>query len=237
MLMDRVDLAALLHDAADGRFPLVDGGVSRARPWREGVEAAVAFTGHAVLAVGDDVADEALLRLGAHGYGGAHDPRLVTALAGRGEIGVLDVLLVARGTGTGSSAPVRSLVPRPDLAGAARARHASLWRDDVRVLGLPDPATTGLTTLSRGIAGLTEVGLQAEDGTAETLLAGALAQVPRGELVLASVTPGNARSLRFFLRRGFVPVGSVQQWRPAGARSAGQGGQGVSTPASRAGSA
>ncbi|WP_131105202.1 N-acetyltransferase [Ornithinimicrobium sufpigmenti] len=228
--MDRVDLAALLHAAADGRFPPVDGGVSRARPWRDGVEAAVAFTGHAVLAVGGDVDDQALLLLGAHGYGVVHDPRLVTALAGRGEIGVLDVLLVAHGTGkdgtgagpTGaggagpsSAVPVGPLVPRPDLSGAARARHASLWRDEVRVLGLPDPAATGLTTLSRGIAGLTEVGLQDEDGTAEALLAGALAQVPRGELVVASVTPGNARSLRFFLRRGFVPVGSVQQWRPS----------------------
>ena len=93
MPLDRVDLAVLLGEAADGRFPPVDGGVSRTGPWRDGVEAAVAFTGHAVLAVGEDVDDSALLRLGAHGYGGAHDPRLVTALVGEGEIGVLDVLL------------------------------------------------------------------------------------------------------------------------------------------------
>lgn len=84
----------------------------------------------------------------------------------------------------------------------------------MRVLGLPDPAAVGLTTLSRGIAGLTEVGVQAQDGSALALLEGARAQVPRGETLLASVTPGNARSLRFFLRHGFVPVGSVQQWRP-----------------------
>lgn len=209
MLMDRVDLAGLLGAAAQGRFPPVDGGVSRTRPWREGVEAAVAFTGHAVLAVADDVDDPELLRLGAHGYGGAHDPRLVTALVSDGEIGVLDVLLVGRGTGSASP-----LVPRPDLADSERARHARLWRDDVRVLGLPDPAATGLATLSRGIAGLPEVGVQTKDGGADALLRGALAQVPPGGLVLASVTPGNARSLRFFLRSGFVPVGSVQQWRP-----------------------
>ncbi|QFG68975.1 N-acetyltransferase [Ornithinimicrobium pratense] len=223
--MDRVDLTALLRGAAGGRFPPVDGGVSRARPWRAGVEAAVAFTGHAVLAVAAEVSDEALLRLGVHGYGGVHDPRLVAALAGQGEIGVLDVLLVAPATEPTAQAPgpetrpdsdvpVAPLVTRPDLACAERARHAHLWRDDVRVLGLPDHETTGLATLSRGIAGLTEVGIQAEDGEAGQLLAGALARVPRGELVLASVTPGNARSLRFFLRRGFVPVGSVQQWRP-----------------------
>lgn len=252
MLLDRVDLAALLHGAADGRFPPVDGRVSRARPWREGVEAAVAFTGHAVLAVAEEVADEELLRLGAHGYGGVHDPRLVTALAGQGEIGVLDVLLVSPVAGptrqawAPDAAPrldrdalSEPLVSRADLTGAERARHAHLWRDDVRVLGLPDPQATGLATVSRGIAGLTEVGIQAEDGTAGQLLAGALALVPRGGLLLASVTPGNARSLRFFLRQGFVPVGSVQQWRPRRDRpvtdAPSSPGQGASTPASRAG--
>lgn len=213
MPMDRVDLAALLRAAADGRFPPVDGEVSRAEPWRDGVEAAVAFTGHGVLAVGADVDDAALRRLGAHGYGGVHDPRLVTALAGDGEIGVLDVLLVGRGTGADHVIPLVP-VPRPDLGGSERAQHAHLWRDDVRVLGLADVETRGLATLSRGIAGLTEVGVQAEDGSADDLLSGVLALVPLDEVVLASVTPGNARSLRFFLRRGFVPVGSVQQWRP-----------------------
>lgn len=220
MPLPRVDLAALVRDAAAGRFPPADGGVSRARPWRGGVEAAVAFTGHAVLCVGEDVSDEELLRLGAHGFGGAHDPRLTTALAGTGEIGVLDVLLVRPDVagGVGSPGTVRvdvpDLVPRPDLADGDRAGHARQWRDEVRVLGLTDRASTGLVTLSRGIAGLTEIGLQATDGSAEPLLRGALALVPADDPVLASVTPGNARSLRFFLRQGFVPVGSVQQWHP-----------------------
>lgn len=228
MPVDRVDLAALLRAAAAGVFPPVDGGVSRASPWRQGVEAAVAFTGHAVLVVGDDVEDRWLLELGAHGYGGAHDPRLTAALAGRGQIGVLDVLLVGSGTGgppdprgehekadaAPRSCPASALVPRPDLAGSERAVHAGQWRDDVRVLGQRDPAATGVATLSRGIAGLTEVGIQAGNGSAGPLLAGVRALVPRGELLLASVTPGNARSLRFFLGRGFEPVGSVQQWQP-----------------------
>lgn len=210
MPLTRVDLAQLVHDVAEGRFPPADGGVSRAVPWRPGVEAAVALTGHAVLVVGQDVGDEQLLDLGVHGFGGAHDPRVAAALAGDGVIGVLDVLLTGRGTGGGGP-----LVPRPDLAGSERPRHAREWRDDVRVLGMPEPATTGLVTLSRGIAGLAEVGLQGGQERAEALLHGALAQVPAGQLVLASVTPGNARSLRFFLRHGFVPIGSVQQWRPA----------------------
>lgn len=208
-LVPRVDLAAVLREAARGRFPTTDGGFSRSRPWRADVEGAVALTGHAVLVVGEDVTDERLVDLGVHGLGGAHEPRVALALAGRGEIGVLDVLLVS--TGTGGPSP---LVERPDLARTDRVEHARAWREDVRVYGLADPAVDSVVTLSRGIAGLPEIGIQAEGGSADTLLDGVRALLPDGELLLASVTPGNARSLRFFLRRGFVPVGSEQLWRP-----------------------
>lgn len=205
----RVNLGTVLRDAAEGRFPAADGRFSRARPWRDGVEAAVALTGHAVMVVGDDVGDERLVGLGVHGYGGAHDPRVTLALAGEGEIGVLDALLLGRGTGGPGT-----LVERPDLASIERALHAADWRDDVRLHGLPDLSSTSLATLSRGIGGLPEIGIHAADASADDLLDGVLALVPDGDVVVASVTPGNARSLRFFLRRGFAPVGSVQQWRP-----------------------
>ncbi|NLG23092.1 MAG: N-acetyltransferase [Actinomycetales bacterium] len=226
-----LDLAKALRRAASGDFPPVDGGFSRATPWRSGVEAAIAFTGHAVLAVGDDVTDGLMRDLGVHGYGGAHDPRTTAALAGDGEIGILDALLAGRGTGGPSP-----LVERPDLAQTPRARHAAHWRDEVRVYGLPDTTQPALATLGRGIAGLPEIGLEATDGSASALLDGLLRLVPAGEVVLASVTPGNARSLRFFLRHGFVPVGSVQQWRPTGDRQPPPRDQSM-TPATRAGSA
>lgn len=221
----RTDLGRTLRAAADDRFPPVDGGFSRTKPWKDGVEAAVAFTGHAVLAVGADVTDQRLVGLGVHGYGGAHDPRVVLALAGDGEIGVLDVLLVGRGTGGRSD-----LVERPDLATTERASHAAAWRHGCRVLGPADRASASLATLSRGIGGLPEIGIHADRGSAsaDALLDGVLALLPAGEVVVASVTPGNARSLRFFLRRGFVPVGSVQQWKPR---------RQPITPAARAGSA
>ncbi|WP_139721855.1 N-acetyltransferase [Serinicoccus chungangensis] len=205
----RVDLGTMLRDAAAGRFPAPDGGFSRAAPWKDGVEGAVAFTGHAVMVVGDDVSDGQLAGLGVHGFGGAHEPRTTLALAGAGPVGVLDALLVGHGTGAGGP-----LVARADLAETDRAAHAGEWRTEVDVYGLPDPGVTSLATLSRGIGGLPEVGIQAEDGYAATLLEGVLGRLPRGEVVLASVTPGNARSLRFFLRRGFVPVASEQLWKP-----------------------
>ena len=212
-----MDVASLLRAAASGSFPPIDGGFSRAAPWREGVEAALAFTGHAVLVVGEDVPDERLRALGVHGFGGAHDPRAALSLAGHGEVGILDALLVGNGTGNDLSSGTGHdslLVERPDLAQSHRAQHAAQWRDDIRVYGFPDPARTALATLGRGIAGLPELGLQADDGSADALLAGVLALVPAGEVVLAAVSPGNARSLRFFLRQGFTPVGSVQLWHP-----------------------
>lgn len=210
-----MDLARLLRDAASGTFPPADGGFSRARPWRPGTEAALALTGHAVMVVGEDVRDEELHALGVHGLGGAHDPRATLALAGTGEVGILDALLTGQGTGRPGDSPAGGrVVERPDLADTHRVRHASQWRDDVRVYGLPDANSTALATLGVGIAGLPEIGLQAEDGSAGRLLKGALALVPAGQVVLASVSPGNARSLRFFLRHGFRPVGSVQLWHP-----------------------
>ncbi len=51
-------VATLLRDAAAGRFPAPDGGWHRVPPWRAGVGAVLAFTGHAVLAVGGDVRDD-----------------------------------------------------------------------------------------------------------------------------------------------------------------------------------
>lgn len=210
----RVDLGSLVQDAAAGRFPVPDGGFSRATPWRPGVEAAVAFTGHAVMVVDEDVTDGDLAALGVHGFGGAHDPGVTLALAGGGPVNVLDVLLVGRGTGRGGP-----LVHRPDLAETDRAAHAGEWRDQVDVYGLPDPSSTALATLSLGIGGLPEVGIQAEGGAADILLDGILGRLPAGEVLVASVTPGNARSLRFFLRHGFVPVGSEQLWKPLRRRS------------------
>lgn len=207
-------LAALLADAAEGRFPPADGGWRRVPPWRAGVEAVVAFTGHAVLAVADDVPDDRLRALRVDGLGGAHDPRVVTALAGPdGWIDVLDALLVTRGTGTGGP-----LVERPDLRTHPRVAFAAAVRGELRVLGLPDPARSAVAVLGTGVGGLTELGVEVEPerrgrGAGVALVAAALQQVPAGELVVAAAAPGNAAGLRVLLAAGFVPVGSLQLFR------------------------
>jgi hypothetical protein len=60
-------LAGLIAAAAADRYPAADGNRRRVPPWRPGVEAIVAFTGHAVLAVAPDIPDRRLVALGADG--------------------------------------------------------------------------------------------------------------------------------------------------------------------------
>jgi hypothetical protein len=182
----------LIADAAAGRFLAADGGWRRVPPWRPGLEGIVAFTGHAVLAVAPDISDRRLIELGVNGFGGAHDPRLVTALAGPdGWIDSLDALLAGRGTdgvggadggvvsaggdvsrsgacragddaGPTDGTAGRRLVDRPDLAAHPRARLATEIRDRPRVLGYPDRHRSALAVISTGLAGLTELSFELE---------------------------------------------------------------------------
>ena len=213
-------LATMITDAAAGRFPEPDGGWQRVPPWRPGLEAIFSFTAHAVFAVAPDVSDQRLAALGADGFGGAHDPRLIAALAGpEGWIDSLDMLMAARGTGRPGVPP--RLVDRRDLATHPRARLAARLRDEPRVLGYPDPRRSALATVSRGIAGLTELSFELEpgwrgQGGGAGLAAGALSVLPAGQLAIAAVAPGNAASVRALLSAGFAPLGSFQLFRRAG---------------------
>jgi hypothetical protein len=223
-------LAALIIKAAEGMFPPADGGWRRVPPWRPGLEAIVSFTGHAVLAVAPDIPSDRLAGLGVNGLGGAHDPRLISALAGPdGWIDCLDVLLAGRGTGNnaGPDGASTRLVDRPDLAAHPRARFATEIRDRLRVLGYPDRRRSALAVISTGLAGLTELSFELEPerrGAAEgaPLIRAALSTVPAGELVVAAVAPGNAASLRALLTAEFSPLGSLQLFRRTAADAPGR---------------
>ncbi len=208
-----IDLADVLGLAATGEFPAIDGRWDRVSPWREGVEGVIAFTGHAYIAVGDDVSDEQIASLGADGFGGASNPRLVSALAGTGWIDALDMVLVAEGLG-GEEA----LVSRSDLRNHPRAEHATLVRTDVATYGYAAPGDRTLVTVAKGIAGLPELGIETDpehhhSGT--DVVRDALTLLPRGQVVAAAVAPGNARAVRASLAAGFEPVASIQLWKPA----------------------
>jgi hypothetical protein len=108
-------------------------------------------------------------------------------------------------------------VPRSDLRNHPRAEHATSVRSDVTTFGYAAPDDHTLVTLSTGLGGLPEVGLEtdrAKDHVGADVVRDALTLIPEGEVVVAACAPGNARALRAFLSAGFEPVASVQLWRP-----------------------
>ncbi|MFE3072424.1 hypothetical protein [Streptomyces sp. NPDC059247] len=212
--MESHPLLAFFLDAADGRFPPADGGVTVLPALAGGLECSVAFTGHAVVATA--LTERAVRERGPDGFGGSLAPDFLRGLAGpRGWIDTVDVTLIARGTG----GPPRL----PGLTGAddhPRVRHARDVRTGVGVHG----DERGLVTLADGLAGRRELSVELHHGPdggrgrGRSLIADALSLVPAGAPLFAAVAPGNARSLRAFLACGFVPVGSEVLLRPEGAR-------------------
>jgi pimeloyl-ACP methyl ester carboxylesterase len=191
-------------DAADGRFPPADGGVSVVPALPGGLECSVAFTGHAVIATALPSAEVHTRR--PDGFGASLAPDFLRYLAGpTGEIGVIDATLVGRGTGG-----TARLKPLTDADDHPRVRHARYFRTNVRVFG----DERGLVTLADGLAGRVELSVELHhpqdggDGRGRSLITDALSLVSDGEPVFAAVSPGNARSLRAFLAVGFRPIGS-----------------------------
>lgn len=223
-------IADVLRRAAEGDYPAVDGLWERVDPWRPGVEGVIAFTGHAYLAVGPDITDTGLDALGANGFGGATNPRLVAGLAATGWIDSLDIVLVARGTGCARGGEP-ALVPRTDLRNHPRAELATSLRSEVKTFGYAAHDDHTVVTLATGLGGLPEIGVEtdprhqrgasdepaqpAQRHTGSDALRDALTLVPLGEVVVAACAPGNARALRAFLAAGFDPVAASQLWRPA----------------------
>ncbi len=203
----------MLERVVAGEFPRVDGGITVVPPDRTtGHHPVLCFTGHAVVSTTLDV--EVVRSLGADGYGGAHAPDVLRALAGsNGWIGVLDATLFALGTGAGST-----LTESDAYEGHHRVEYARSVRGDVRVLA----NDLGLVTLGSGVGGRIDLGFELlseadrGSGHGRQLVAAALAMVPAGMPVWASSSPGNARSLRSLIGAGFTLVGSEVIIRPGG---------------------
>lgn len=127
---------------------------------------------------------------------------------------MIDVVLVARGTGTGGT----TLAPTDRYDDHPRVAYARATRVDVLVLG----DDRGLVTLGRGLGRRTELGFELVgpirhgEGLGRSLLQDVIAETPTGELLFASCAPGNARSLRALLAAGFTAIGGEVLLRPEG---------------------
>lgn len=196
-------VATALIAAAGGRYPPVDGLAEVVPPDAWGAHAVVSFTGHAYVMTARSPGELEPFEI--DGFGAATDPRVLTFLAGpAGRVGSLDVVLVRRGLGGGST-----LATREDLDHHPRVRRSRHHRRHVRVLG----DERGLVTIGSGLVGRTEMSVElmsapTAGGVGRRLIAAALHDVDDQELVFAQVAPGNAASLRAFLACAFVPIGS-----------------------------
>ena len=199
-------LNRLLAEAAAGRFPPADGGVTvlpQASPRDCGV---IGFTAHAVVFA--DV-----------------EPGWVTAQLPPGDLSapLSPPFLAALCQATGRSAHSIDMLcaaepltgqPPADLAqdtGLAHPRiaRAHAFRADVRAWR----ADGGVVILGRGVARRLEVAIEVDPGYRGRGLGRLLARSARhlasaDEPLWAQVAPANAASVRAFLAAGFVPVGA-----------------------------
>jgi hypothetical protein len=196
----------LLDDAADGRFPVADGGVT-VLPQPSARDAGVlGFTAHAVVFA--DVDPEWVTsRLPPGDLGAPLGPPFLQALsaATNRQPGSIDMLCVADSL---EGAPPVDLTPDCDH-GHPRVARALNYRDEVQAW----QAEGGVVVLGRGVAGRWETAIEVDEDRRERSLGRALARaarhlIPEGERLWAQVAPANAASVRAFLAAGFVPVGA-----------------------------
>jgi ribosomal protein S18 acetylase RimI-like enzyme len=202
----RVQLAGLLRDAAEGRFPAADGGIT-VLPQPSARDAGVlGFTAHAVVFADVD-REWVTARLPPGDLGAPLGPPFLQALsaATNRRPGSIDMLCVA---GPLSGPPPVDLTPDRDPA-HPRVGRALNYRDDVRAW----QADGGVVVLGRGVAGRWETAIEVDEDQRERGLGRSLARaarhlIPEGERLWAQVAPANAASVRAFIAAGFVPVGA-----------------------------
>ena len=92
-------------------------------------------------------------------------------------------------------------------------KYAASFKNDLDVFGFDDAARSAVVILGRGVARLSELSIELEAdrrgrGEGSALAAAALAQLPRGSLVVACVASCNAASVRSFLHARFTSIAS-----------------------------
>jgi GNAT superfamily N-acetyltransferase len=196
----------VLRDAAAGRFPPADGGVTilpQPSPRDCGV---LGFTAHAVIFTDADP-DWVRGLLPPDDLGAPLNAAFLQALCGAtGRVaGSIDMLCVAEPL---PGPPPVALTPEADTS-HPRIDRALSYRDGVRAWN----ADGGVVLLGQGIAGRWETAIEVDEDRRERGLGRALAGAarhlaPAGEPLWAQVAPANAASVRAFLAAGFTPVGA-----------------------------
>jgi hypothetical protein len=202
-------LRSVCEAAARGEFPDPDGALEIVPAPARVVAAVCGFTGHHLIAT-DLPEDEVRRQLASDDMAAPMSPMFLGWLGRRldADVGHVDMVLAGRGTGKGGNLLRRTADP-PDNERVRRARHQ---RAGVRYLA---PSGGGaIVTIGAGLADRDELSIEIADESARSrgfgtrLILGALDHLAAGEVVFASVAPGNTRSIRCFLAAGFIPVGA-----------------------------
>jgi GNAT superfamily N-acetyltransferase len=205
-------LVKLLREAGRGRFPPPDLAVEVLGPAPGPSDAVVAFSGHNVVAAEIDP-DELRAHLPGDDPGGPLSAPFLTWLGLQlgTPPGSMDVVLVADGTGVvDPDRPLHPIDEPPDWA-AARIERARAHRAAVRAFA--DADEHGIVIMGRGLAERREVSIEVDPrrqgrGIGTALARAARGLVQEGKPLFAQVAPGNAASLRAFLRAGYRPIGA-----------------------------
>lgn len=213
-------LTDILDEAAAGRFPPADGGVTILPQPAARDAGVIGFTAHAVIFIDTDP-DWVASQLPPGDLSGPLSPAFLQALCLRtGRTGhSQDVLTIAAPLPGPPEVELTELTGSPVLATAAgaaaaervhpRLERASHYRDEISAW----QADGGILLIGRGLGGRWETAIEVDPdrrgaGLGRRLAAAARHLVPGGAPLWAQVAPGNAASLRAFLAAGFVPVGA-----------------------------
>lgn len=211
-------LRKVLSGAASGAFPPADGAVEILPQPSARDAGVIAFTGHAVVFADADPEWIASL-LPADDLSAPLSPRFLVSLGERLKRAVhnIDMLACAGALaddgadrGDRRMSGVAGLTELTGLrVGHPRVARALRYRDGVRVW----EADGGVIILGQGVAGRWEVAIEVDasqrnSGLGARLAAAARRLAPPGEPLWAQIAPGNAASVRAFLRAGFRPVGA-----------------------------
>ena len=212
-----MSLLDVLRAAADGRPPEPDGTVD-VLPQHGRAAGVVAFSAHFVVCADVDhtwVRDQ----LPPGDFNAPLGARFLVALADRiaADVGSIDVVLVAQGTGGPPDDSLEEISAREH----PRVVRALRYRDEVRVWRTHRRCRSSCWS-GRGLAGRWETAFEVDPevrgrGLGRRLAAAATGLVPFGEHVWAQVAPGNAASLRAVLAAGYHPV-CAEVLLPPGAR-------------------
>jgi GNAT superfamily N-acetyltransferase len=203
-------LAAILADAAGGRFPAADGTVTILPQPSDRDAGVISFTAHSVIFA--DI-DHAWIRA-------QLDPGDLSAPLSAAFLHTLGQRLGRRSHSIDMLACAPALPgPAPadtaftELAEAApehpRIARALRYRDAVRAW----QADGGVVTIGRGVAGRWETSIEVNPefrgrGLGARLAVAARYLAPAGVPLWAQIAPANAASVRAFLAAGFRPVGA-----------------------------